>query len=278
MKIYFSLLLSILLSSTLDAQELSHFVQPQEQHLATASSWAGPRLRQRNYGAIIGLQRGRNTAIELGAEMHWRKVALKDPRIWGATTNLEYSFGDNIIGYKAGVWRKQGRVNLTYGANLAYFTDFNGGHQFGIGPSVGFRILGLHLVNGYNILAGEMNPPKNGGTPPKANTLYISLRYYFPVDNTFIWDRKNKKGKRYGLLGLKKQKESKGLFGNKKKEEPKGLFRKRQPEPEPKKGLFGKRKVEEAPAKKGLFGKKKKQEQPEPEPERKKLRDLFKKD
>jgi hypothetical protein len=29
----------------------------------------------------------------------------------------------------------------------------------------------------------------------KVNTLYTSLRYYFPVDNKFTWDRKTRKKK-----------------------------------------------------------------------------------
>lgn len=278
MKRTFSLLFSIVLYTTLQAQEPAQFVLPQEPGGAAGASYAPlPKLRQHNSGAIIGLQKGHSTAIELGGEMHWRKIGLKKPTIWGATTNLEYSFSENVIGYKAGVWRKQGRINLTYGANLAYFTDFKGGSQFGIGPSVGFRILGLHLVNGYNILVGDMSEPKNGGSPARANTLYMSLRYYFPLENKFVWDRKDKnKENRYGLLGLKK-KEKKGLFGTRKKEEEsKGLFgiRKKKQEEEPK-GLFGNRKKKQEEPKKGLFGNKRNPEKQEEEP--KGLRRLFQK-
>lgn len=244
--------LSLLFAS---AQENTAFVLPVE--LQAGNMVPRAKLRQQNYGAILGLQRGRNTAIELGYEMHWRKIALKQPHIWGATTNLEYNFGHNIVGYKAGVWRKQGRVNLTYGANLGYFTDFKGGNQFGIGPAVGFRLMGLHLVNGYNLLLGNMEPTKNG-EKVGANTLYMSLRYYFPTKNRFVWDRNGKKS--YGLLGLKKDnRERKGLFGKKEEpEERKGLFRKKQePEPEPeRKGLFGgkKKKDPEPEQPKGLRG------------------------
>lgn len=242
------LLLLFFSCSLLRAQEASNFVLPEKEGFASNNFMAAPipKLRQRNYGTIIGLQRGHSTAIEMGGEMHWRKIGLRKPNIWGATANLEYSFAEHIVGYKAGVWRKQGRVNLTYGANVAYFNNFNGGHQFGIGPSVGFRLFGLHLINGFNILAGDMGEDKAGAANIGANTLYMSLRYYFPLQNKFIWDRKDKKKKEGGLFGLGKKEEPearKGLFNFRKKEpeqpEPKGLFhfKKKEKEKEQPKGL-----------------------------------------
>lgn len=259
MKIFFCLLLTACTSVAVYAQEAAHFVLPQETPgAATYLPLPKTTLRQHNYGAIIGLQKGSTTAIELGYEMHWRKIGLKKPNIWGATTNLEYSFSNNIIGYKAGVWRKQGRINLTYGGNLAYFSDFKGGQQFGIGPAVGFRLLGLHLVNGYNILVGDMNRTKRG-VPVGANTLYISLRYYFPTSNKFVWDRNGEKSQ--GLIPRRKNKEERnGLFGKREPEEQRGgLFRrKKEPVQEERKGLFKRKKVA-----------------PEPEPEPRGLRKLF---
>ena len=61
------------------------------------------KLLQRNYGVIVGLQRGRNTSFELCGEAHWRKMILKKSRITGATANMEYNFGHYICGYKDGV-------------------------------------------------------------------------------------------------------------------------------------------------------------------------------
>lgn len=146
-------------------------------------------LYQRNYGAILGLQRGNITSIEFGGEMHWRKVAFRKPKITGATANLEYNFGHHVLGYKLGAWQKQGRVNLTYGGNVVYFTNFNGLQRYGLGPAVGFRLAGFHLTNGYNILLGD-NELKD------VNKLYMSLRYYFPIDNKFTWDRETMRKKR----------------------------------------------------------------------------------
>jgi hypothetical protein len=154
------------------------------------SASAPPRkLFQRNHGVIIGLQRGRSTAIELGGEAHWRKLALKKPHIIGATGNMEYNFGDHVIGYKAGVWAKQGRINFTYGANVGYFTNFKGLHRYSAGPAIGFRFAGFHLINGYNFLGGDKELDK-------VNTLHMTLRYYFPLENKFTWDRKTMKKKK----------------------------------------------------------------------------------
>lgn len=144
------------------------------------------KLLQRNHGAIVGLQRGAATAFELGGEAHWRKLSLSNPQIIGASTNLEYNFGGHVLGYKAGMWMKRGRVNLTYGGNVVYFTDFNGLQRYGLGPSVGFRFLGFHLINGYNFLAGDKELQQ-------ANTLHMTLRYYFPVQNKFTWDQQTLK-------------------------------------------------------------------------------------
>lgn len=245
------LLLLLLAAGPLAAQENTQFLPLEKEGFALPGYTAPlPKLRQRNYGAIIGIQRGHTTAIEMGGEMHWRKIGLRKPHIWGATANIEYSFAEHIVGYKAGVWRKQGRVNLTYGGNVVYFNNFEGGHQFGIGPSVGFRLFGLHLVNGVNILMGDMNKDKSSGAAG-ANTLYMSLRYYFPLQNKFVWDRKDKKKKEGGLFGKKEA-------------------------PEERKGLFGLKKKAPEPERKGLF--RKKQEAAPKERERKGLRDLFRKD
>lgn len=201
----------LLISIVADAQTAYHFtpaafpVTNRDDYFTDASSlFGGRKLFQRNTGVIIGLQRGRFTSIELGGEAHWRKIGLLKPHIIGATANLEYNFENNVIGYKAGVWFKRGRINLTYGANAGYFTNFKESNNFSIGPSVGFRLLGLHLINGYNFLIKNKTTPDE--TPAEANTLYMSLRYYFPVKNSFTWDRKTMRKKRERKKGRAKRK------------------------------------------------------------------------
>jgi hypothetical protein len=195
------ILLTALLFTSLavDAQLAYNFSAAKKSLTAPASFQpvsfpARRKLFQRNTGMIIGLQRGKYTSLEFGGEAHWRKISLLKPNIIGATANLAYNFGNNVLGYHAGVWKKQGRVNLTYGADINYFTDFNNRQSFGIGPSIGFRFFGLHLVNGYTLLTKKNT--KNDEAPLPVNTFYMSLRYYFPVKNKFTWDRQTMKKKK----------------------------------------------------------------------------------
>ncbi len=146
------------------------------------------KLRQRNFGAILGVQRGKYTFIEFGAEHHWRTISLTNPRIFAVSANAAYNFGHNVLGYNASFWLKQGRINLTYGLNAAYYTNFTEA-RYGGGPVVGFRLLGFHLNTGFNLLAGNK---EEGKGLTEVNPLYISLRYYFPVSNDFEWDKKKK--------------------------------------------------------------------------------------
>lgn len=165
------------------------------------------KLFQRNTGMILGWQRGRYTSIELGVEGHWRKISLLKPHVIGATANMEYNFGNNVLGYKAGAWIKRGRINLTYGANISYFTNFKDGHRFGAGPSVGFRLLGFHLINGFNFLTADKWATTEH--PVAVNSLYVTLRYYFPVQNRFVWDRQTQLRKKERQKAREKRKKEK---------------------------------------------------------------------
>jgi hypothetical protein len=173
------------------------------------------KLYQRNHGAIIGIQRGGSTSFEMGYEAHWRKLSLLKPNIVGATANMEYDVANHIMGYKAGMWMKRGRINLTYGGNLVYFNDFKGSGKYGLGPSVGFRLAGFHFTNGINLMAGDKEL--------KANTLYASLKYYFPVENKFTWDRKTMKKKEQKRKDREKRKKDKDKVEEKEKK--KGLIK-----------------------------------------------------
>ncbi|WP_026260096.1 hypothetical protein [Segetibacter koreensis] len=168
---------------------------PDSKYLQYAlQSSSARKLYQHNTGMILGVERGLTSAIELGVEAHWRKISLLKPHIIGATANLAYDFSDHVIGYKAGLWMKRGRVNLTYGANVSYYNNFKKGSRFGIGPAVGFRLMGFHLINGYNFLTKYESIEKERALP--VNSMYITLRYYFPVQNKFTWDRKTMKKKK----------------------------------------------------------------------------------
>jgi hypothetical protein len=204
----------------------SYAIVPQKRVYDIGSSHA--KLFQRNHGMIVGLQRGKYTTIEFGGEIHWRKISLSKPRLFATTANMEYNFSDNVIGYKAGVWFKRGRINLTYGANLVYFTDFDKS-RFGVAPSIGFRLLGFHLVNSYNFLAGDKELDK-------VNTLNIALRYYFPIDNAFNWKKKNNDGEK---KREKKKKEKTKKKKKREKEKKKKARQKQKNKDTDKKKLFG---------------------------------------
>lgn len=183
------------------------FWEPESSELFSA------KLRQRNFGAILGVQRGKYTFFEFGAEHHWRTISLKNPRIYALSANAAYNPGQNVLGYNASFWMKKGRVNLTYGFNTAYYTDFTHA-RYGGGPMVGFRLLGFHLNTGYNFLAGNRT---EGQGLTKVNPLYISLRYYFPVSNDFNWDKKNKDNDKEDKAKDKKKKTKEKTKRKKKK-------------------------------------------------------------
>lgn len=128
---------------------------------------------KRSVGMIGGMEFGNLTFLELGVEGHWKRIRLKKARLLAVNANMEYNFGNNILGYNAAAWIKRGRVNLTYGVNVSYITDFT--HtRYGLGPQIGFRLIGFHLVNGYNFLFGEKELDQ-------VNKFYVGLRYYFPL-------------------------------------------------------------------------------------------------
>ncbi len=190
----------LFISITTNAQRSGNFVESNNYLFAAAPYEQASllnghhKLFQRNMGMIIGLQRGKYTSLELGGEAHWRKISLLKPHIIGATANLSYNPGKNVLGYHVGIWMKRGHINLTYGADINYFTDFNKRQAIAIGPSIGFRLFGLHLVNGFNLVAA--NSSKSMAEPLPVNTFYMSLRYYIPVKNEFTWDRQTMKKKR----------------------------------------------------------------------------------
>ena len=129
--------------------------------------------RKKAFGMIGGIERGQFTFLELGVEQHWKKFKLKRAPTFAINANMEYNFGYNVLGYNAGAWFKIGRVNLTYGFTINYITDFERS-RFGIGPQIGFRLLGFHLVNGYNFLFADKELHR-------VNKFYVGLRYFFPV-------------------------------------------------------------------------------------------------
>ncbi len=177
MKKLFSLFLLLIGTSTYGQYPIS---------LAGSTYQKDLKVISNSYGPIIGLQRGKYTFIEIGAEYHWRKIRLKNPKIYSVGGNFEYNFGHNLLGYKLGFWTKQNRVDLTYGANIMYLTDFTYG-KVGISPTLGFRLIGFHIITGYNFTLGN--------EALQYNTLHIALRYFIPSENK-LKIKKSKKSKK----------------------------------------------------------------------------------
>jgi hypothetical protein len=133
------------------------------------------KINLHKFGPYIGLQRGAYTSIEFGAEYQLKKMAWIKPTTHAAHFGFNYNLYHNVLGYDMGYWMKKGRLNLTYGANLIYRTDYSRS-TLGFTPLIGFKFSQLHLQTGYNFLTTS--------TPPKAvNGFFISLRFVF-IQNT----------------------------------------------------------------------------------------------
>jgi hypothetical protein len=163
----FLLIIKIQTAQAEDRGDLSLGLRPSPQ--ATSKL----RIFTRSYGFIAGLQGGRLTFIETGLESHWRKITISKPRLLGISANVEYNWGYNILGYKASIFHKVGRINFTYGLNFNYYTDFDYG-KIGLGPVIGFKLFGFHLLNGYSFMFGNKEFDKY-------NTFYVAIRYFFPL-------------------------------------------------------------------------------------------------
>lgn len=135
-------------------------------------------------GPYLGLQRGKYTNLEFGYEFQRKAVKLIKPTIHALNTGFDYNLTENVLGFSIGYWQKRGRLDLTYGANLVYKTDFDQ-TRIGIAPTLGYRISIAHLQVGANLLT-KSDDFKN------TNTFFISLRVVMINNRNFKW-RKRKR-------------------------------------------------------------------------------------
>ena len=145
------------------------------------------KFYQSSNGLLLGYEKGRNDFFQLGYEYNWKKMRLTKPVIRAVDGFMEYNFWENVLGMKAAYWQRHGRLKLTYGGHVGYFTDFDQA-SLSIGPSAGFRILGFHAQAGFNIL---LNNPEI-----EANKLYLSLSYFIPY-HTKVFSKKGDKTRNY---------------------------------------------------------------------------------
>lgn len=144
-----------------------------------------PELNTIKTGLLLGAQKGQYFGVELGMERQWKEIKLKKPFTWAIAATGEYQFEANTIGFKAGPWVKFGRVDFTYGVNALILSDFEY-TKFGIAPSIGFKLIGFHLLASYNITNAN-------GPFVDYNKLHVSLRYFLSKNREFKWKKGDKK-------------------------------------------------------------------------------------
>ena len=186
---YFAGILLMLLLLVAPAAQAQIFGKKEEQGRNDSKEKKDTKERRKFYqssdGLLLGYERGRNDFFQLGYEYNWKKIRLEKPVIRAVDGFVEYNFWENVLGVKGAYWQRHGRMKLTYGGHIGYFTDFNAG-SLSIGPSVGFRILGFHGQAGYNILLNNRDI--------EANRLYLSLNYFIPY-HTELFSKKGDKKK-----------------------------------------------------------------------------------
>lgn len=124
----------------------------------------------RKAGFYIGYQRGKFDNAEIGFERQWKHVKLLHPKTFALHAGLNYNFINNTIGYEVGGYRKTGRMEFTYGANVLYYTDFTH-NRIGFTPVIGYKLYGFHLQAGVNLLTPSPNFKD-------VNSFFLSLRFF----------------------------------------------------------------------------------------------------
>lgn len=156
------------------------------------------KIETKKFGALVGMQKGKYTMFELGVEKQWKTVKVFHPPTISANALMHYNFKNNVMGYKVGFWQKHGRIALSYGLELAYVTNFDQ-YRFGGGPQIGLKLLGFHIVNGYNFMTDA-----NGFD--EYNPLYLSIRYFFCNKRKYSIEKKKSFWDNFKLDRSKKKK------------------------------------------------------------------------
>lgn len=154
------------------------------QEFQTASFRPSLALNVTKTGPYLGIQQGKYTIAEIGAERIWKKIRLRDPITQAVHMGFNYNFKYRVLGYDVGYWIRPHRLGLTYGVNAFYRTDFDL-HKVGLAPVLGYKFWFLHLQTGYH----AMIRPKDFET----NTFFISLRMSIINDYDISLERKKKK-------------------------------------------------------------------------------------
>ena len=145
------------------------------------------KVNVRKSGPYFGIQQGLYTVAELGGEMQFKRVKLKQPHTHAINLGASYNLPNNVFGFNAGAYRKPGRFDFFYGVNLAHRTDFSQ-HRWGGGPLIGYKVFGFQVLTGYNFLFPMDSFRTN-------NTLYVGLRFVLinKRDANWEWRKRDKK-------------------------------------------------------------------------------------
>ncbi|MFM7565249.1 MAG: hypothetical protein ACKO4K_00730 [Flavobacteriales bacterium] len=101
-------------------------------------------------GPYLGLQKGRNTVLELGLEKRIKEIALGHRSSYAINLGANFDFQSLLVGLDGGLWFRPHNVGFMWGGQLALRSDF---HQsmVGISPTLGYKIWFLHATLGYYV-------------------------------------------------------------------------------------------------------------------------------
>lgn len=136
-----------------------------------------PAYSVTKYGTLVGIQRGKYFTLELGLEQQRKELKLIKPNTFAWNALLEYAWEPNTMGLRGGVWYKTGRAALTLGADVIGTSNFEQ-YNIGLAPSVGFKLVGFHIIASYNAFLSEK-------VDFDYNTLHLSIRYFISRKRDF---------------------------------------------------------------------------------------------
>lgn len=119
-------------------------------------------------GPYLGLQKGKNTVIELGVEKRVKEVSLLKRSSHAYNIGANFDLNSLLVGIDGGVWFRPHSIGLLWGGQLAIRSDFNQ-YIIGVSPTIGYKIWFIHATLGYYYY--PLNIPNI-----ITNNLYVSLR------------------------------------------------------------------------------------------------------
>lgn len=148
--------------------------------------WLDPHVRK--MGPYFGIQQGEFTVGEIGMELQFKDIRLVKTKTNVFHLGAQYNIPNNVLGFNGGYYHKPGRVDLTYGIDVAVRSNFSE-ERYGVSPVIGYKLFGFHLRVGYMFLTPST-------TFIKTNELFINLRFTIINNRNFKWNRRKKKKRR----------------------------------------------------------------------------------